>query len=267
MSEPRRLILDARDLGHGYDDRMLFQHVDITLRAGDLCALLGPNGSGKSTLLRILAGVQSPLAGRVERACAHGFVPQEVHPALPISALEMVLIGRSGHIPLLGAPRRADYAAAEAALHRVEAGHLAGRRFASLSGGERQLILMARALAAEVDLLLLDEPTAAMDWHNQALILRLLAELAASGMTVILSTHTPQHALEFASHALLLFHDRPACFGAPAQVMDEDSLSALYRLAVRRVSLDAAGQHVTAVPVFARPPAVSSSTLLETGMQ
>lgn len=250
--QPRRLILDARGLGHGYEDRTLFQNIDIELRAGDLCALLGPNGSGKSTLLRILAGIQSPLAGRVERLCAHGFVPQEVHAALPVSALEMVLTGRAGRIPLLGAPRRADYQAAEAALARVEAGHLASRRFATLSGGERQLVLMARALAAEVDLLLLDEPTAAMDWHNQALVLRLLGELAEAGMTVILSTHTPQHALEFASHVLLLFHDRPARFGSPAQVMDEDGLSVLYRLPVRRVSLDATGEHTTAVPIFSR---------------
>lgn len=260
MSEARPLTLHARSLACRYGARTLFSDLDFQLRAGDLCALLGPNGSGKSTLLRVLAGIRLPEAGHVARLRPHGFVPQEVHPALPLSALEMVLAGRAGRIALFAAPRREDYRAAEMALARVEAGHLAERRFSSLSGGERQLVLMARALASDVDLLILDEPTAAMDWHNQALILRLLAELADTGMTVIVSTHTPQHALEFASHALLLFHDRPARFGAPAGVMDEDGLSALYRLPVRRIDLDLSGKHTTAVPIFAHHPTQATST-------
>jgi iron complex transport system ATP-binding protein len=135
-------------------------------------------------------------------------------------------------------------------LARVEARHLAQRAFASLSGGERQLVLMARALAGDAEILLLDEPSAAMDWHNQALILCLLAELAAEGMSIILSTHSPQHALEFASHALLLLGDGNYTFGPPATVMNEHALSRLYRLPVRRIRLDELPQSGTAVPIF-----------------
>jgi iron complex transport system ATP-binding protein len=145
---------------------------------------------------------------------------------------------------------------------RVEAGHLADRAFLSLSGGERQLIVLTRALAAEADILLLDEPSAAMDWHNQALTLRLLAELAASGITIVFSTHSPQHALEFASHAVLLFADGEYAFGQPDRIMDEAALSRLYRVPVRRVRLDELPGAGTAVPVFSQPLMENSESSL-----
>lgn len=247
---PFQTALALEGVGHRYTESWVLHDLSLRLPKGALCALLGANGAGKSTLLKIIAGALVPERGQVSRCGRLGFVPQEVHPVLSLSALEMVLLGRAASIGLLNSPTRNDYRAAEHALTRVEAGHLASRAFTSLSGGERQLVLMARALAGDADLLLLDEPSAAMDWHNQALILRLLAELADEGMTIILSTHSPQHALEFASHALLLFGGGDYAFGAPGQVMDEPSLSRLYRLPVRRVELAELPCHGTAVPVF-----------------
>lgn len=247
------IVLQCHGIGHRYGARNVLRDVGLQLPRGSLCGLLGANGAGKSTLLKILAGQIAPTAGQVGRVGRTGFVPQEVHPALPMSVLEMVLLGRAGGISLLRAPGRADHAAADAALARVEASHLAGRSFLSLSGGERQLVVLARALAAHADILLLDEPCAAMDWHNQALTLRLLAELAADGITVVFSTHSPQHALEFASHAALLFADGAHAFGAPDRVMDETALSRLYRVPVRRVRLDALPRAGTAVPVLSQP--------------
>jgi iron complex transport system ATP-binding protein len=228
----------------------ILNKVSFALEKGSLCAVLGPNGIGKSTLLRLLAGTQTPDAGRVEHRGRVGYVPQAVHPALPLSALEMVLLGRAAHHALMSAPRRIDYDLAQQALERVEATHLAQRPFAMLSGGERQLVLMARALAAEADILILDEPTAALDWHNQALILRLLADLARSGVTVITSTHAPQHAFDFASQALLIFDAHRHAFGPPAEVMTEAALSELFHLPVRRVHLP--DESIAAIPVFTR---------------
>ncbi|MFT3759869.1 ABC transporter ATP-binding protein [Thauera sp.] len=255
MTDDARIVMRAHGLGYrlATEDRWVLDGVSLELAHGDLCAVLGPNGVGKSTLLRMLAGAQPPSAGEVEHLGRVGYVPQAVHPALPLSALEMVLLGRAGGISLLGAPRRRDYDAALAALARVEATHLAKRPFPALSGGERQLVLMARALAAEADILILDEPTAALDWHNQALLMGVLAELAADGITVLVSTHAPQHALDFASHVLLIFDGSRHGFGPPAQVMDEAALSALYRLPVCRVPLAAVAGGMAAIPVF-RPP-------------
>lgn len=247
------IVLQCHGIGHRYGERDVLRDVRLQLPRGALCALMGANGAGKSTLLKILAGLLTPGAGHVTRVGRTGFVPQEVHPALPISALEMVLLGRAGGISLLRAPGRADYAAAHDALARVEAAHLADRAFLSLSGGERQLVVLARALAGKADVLLLDEPSAAMDWHNQALTLRLLAELAADGITVVFSTHSPQHALEFASHAALLFGDGEPLFGPPDTVMNEAALSRLYRVPVRRVRLHGLPGAGTAVPVFSQP--------------
>lgn len=247
------IVLQCHGIGHRYGARAVLSDVGLQLPRGALCALLGANGAGKSTLLKILAGQMAPSAGQVRRMGRMGFVPQEVHPALPMSVLEMVLLGRAGGISLLRVPGRADHDAARAALARVEASHLAGRSFLSLSGGERQLVVLARALAANADILLLDEPCAAMDWHNQALTLQLLAELAADGITVVFSTHSPQHALEFASHAALLFADGEHAFGAPDRVMDETALSRLYRVPVRLVRLDALPRAGTAVPVLSQP--------------
>lgn len=245
-----RLRLQLNAIGHAYGEHAVLNDLSLDLPQGSFCALLGANGVGKSTLLKILSGALTPLHGQVRHNGKLGFVPQEVHPALPLNALEMVLLGRSGQIGLLRAPGRADYAAAQAALRRIEAEHLAQRAFASLSGGERQLVLMARALAADADILLLDEPSAAMDWHNQALILRLLRELADSGMTIVMSTHSPQHALEFASHALLLFGAGEQAFGPPDTLLTEALLSRLYRLPVRRVAVAELPHRGTAVPIF-----------------
>ncbi len=246
-----RIALAAENLGQRYDGRWVLRDVSFSLPRGALCALLGPNGSGKSTLLRALAGVARPASGRVIHHGRIGYVPQEVHPALPLSARDMVLLGRAGGIGLLRAPGRHDYAAVDAALARVEASDLAVRAFSSLSGGERQLVLMARALASDAEVLLLDEPTAAMDWHNQALILRLLAQLAEAGITIVLSTHAPQHAQEFASHALLVFGADAHAFGPPGEVMSDQALSRLYRLPVCSVALPG-GNGAAAIPVFSR---------------
>jgi iron complex transport system ATP-binding protein len=252
MTSPT-FALRAEGVAQSFGQRQLFSDLNFELPKGALCALLGSNGVGKSSLLRLLAGIDPLRSGQIERHGQLGFVPQEVSPGLPLTVLEMVLLGRARRVALFSAPKRADYQAAEQALVRVDALHLAQRIYTSLSGGERQLVLMARALASEAEVLLLDEPTAAMDWHNQGVVLRLLQELSGQGITVLVSTHVPQHALEFASHALLLHGGSDYQFGSPQQVMSEHSLSRLYRLPVRCLALDQASGACTAVPVFSQP--------------
>jgi len=240
----------ARQLGYRYRQGWVFRHLDFRLAAGELTAILGPNGCGKSTLLSVIAGSRPPIEGEIlRRGAGLALVPQSLAPALPFDGLDMVLLGRARAVSLFAAPGPADYAAAHAALARLEAEHLAERSFDVMSGGERQLVLIARALVSESPVLLLDEPTAALDWHHQAHVLALLRQLADAGLAVAFTTHAPQHALDFADRVLLMAAPEHQTFGAPEAVLGEEALSALYRLPVKRLRLPDADAS-TAIPVF-----------------
>lgn len=230
-------LLELRDVGFRYKGQpWLLRHVDLDVRAGEVVALLAPNGRGKTTLLRCTAGLVAPAEGTVERRVAYGYVPQAHQVVFAFSVFEMVLMGRARHLGPLSAPRPADHDRAAAALDRVDLAHLAGRAYPSLSGGEQQLVLIARALASEARLLVLDEPVSALDLANQGLVLRLLAGLAAEGFAVLLSTHQPEHAQAVATRVALLYGPGDLRVGPTGERLDEAGLAELYGVRVRRVS-------------------------------
>jgi iron complex transport system ATP-binding protein len=240
----------ARDLGYRYDQSWVFRHLDFSLPAGCLTAILGPNGCGKSTLLATLSGLRAPIEGTIFRQGAGlALVPPSLEPSLPFTGLDMVLLGRARAVSIFSVPGTADYAAAREALARLEADHLASRAFDAMSSGERQLVLIARALVSSSAVLLLDEPTAALDWHRQAHVLNLLRQLADSGLAVAFTTHTPQHALDFADRVLLMVEPDRHIFGHPEEVLGEETLSRLYRLPVKRLRLSDSACS-TAIPVL-----------------
>ncbi|MDR1164009.1 MAG: ABC transporter ATP-binding protein [Candidatus Accumulibacter sp.] len=246
MPEP----IIARDLGYRYDRDWVFRHLDFRLPAACLTAILGPNGCGKSTLLAALSGIRTPVEGTVSRRDSGlALVPQSLEPTLPFTGLDMVLLGRARSISLFSAPRATDYAAARDALARLEAAHLADRAFDVMSGGERQLVLIARALVSSSAVLLLDEPTAALDWHRQAHVLNLLRQLADDGLAVAFTTHAPQHALDFADQVLLMAEPERQLSGPPEDVLGEEALSKLYRIPVKRLRLPDS-ECSTAIPVL-----------------
>jgi|SRR5579875_337241 len=214
----------------------VFRDLSASVPDGKVLALLGPNGSGKSTLLRLIAGLVAPKEGEVRRSGPVGFVPQLQWSSLTYSAFQMVLMGRTRLLRAYESPGRADVFAAKAALERVGLFHLAERPYASLSGGERQLVLIARALAGENDILAFDEPVSALDLHNEKEILALVAELAREGRTVVLSAHRPEHALGFADQAVALFGNGEALVGECASLLTDDLLARLYRAHVRTFS-------------------------------
>lgn len=250
MFKPNLDLMRASGLGWRYGDRWIFRHLDLHLAAGELTAILGPNGCGKSTLLSLLSGTVPPQEGTISH-CARGLavVPQSLSLSLPFSGMDMVLLGRARGVSLFSSPDEADYRAAREALSRVKAFHLASRAFSTLSGGEQQLVLIARALAAECPVMLLDEPTAALDWHHQAHVLDLLRGLADEGLAVAFTTHSPQHALDFADKVMLMISAEKQIVGVPDEVLSEETLSGLYRLTVRRLR-DSSGNFSTAIPVF-----------------
>lgn len=229
-------MLELFGLGHGHTaDRWLFRHVSHTVAPGQITAVLGPNGNGKSTLLRCVAGLLRPREGRVDLRGSIGYVPQSDHTTFSYRALDMVVMGRARTVGAFSVPTRADEVASVRALERVGAAHLAGHPYDTLSGGERQLILIARAVVSESPTIVLDEPCSALDLRNQAAILTLLRDLADDGRGVLLTTHHPDHAREIADHALLMTGAARVVAGPTAQVLHDSALGELYGVNIRTV--------------------------------
>jgi iron complex transport system ATP-binding protein len=232
--------------------RWIFSQVSFALGAGRTLAVLGPNGRGKTTLIKALAGLVPLAAGRRIAPPLIGYVSQAIGADIPYRSLDVVVMGRARRLGLFGAPGGADYRAAHEALELVGAADFAERPFDRLSGGERQIVLLARALATGSSALVLDEPASALDLANQNRLLAVLRDVKAAGRHAILfSTHLPQHALSVADDALLMMDPANHVVGPARTVLDEANLTCLYGLPVRRVSLSGESGAVEAVvPMF-----------------
>ncbi len=235
--------LTARAAGHSYDGRTWqFRDLDLTVRAGEVRAVLGPNGRGKTTLLRVAAGLKRPTTGSIVADGAVGLVPQDFARTFPYTVFDIVLMGRARHVGLLRMPGGRDRAAAAAALAVTGMSAFAERGFDSLSGGERQLVLIARAIAGEPATLLLDEPASALDLGNQDRVLSLLRRLADDGLAIVFTTHQPNHALAVADGVLAMPPDAPALSGPTRDILTDDRIAALYGLPVATLTFEAGGR-------------------------
>jgi iron complex transport system ATP-binding protein len=238
---PRPPSLAARGVSFAYRGGHGLAGIDFELAAGELVGVLGPNGAGKSTLVRVLSGVSGPYRGSVrllgdelaslsrrEVARRLAVVPQENPRDVPFSALETVLLGRHPHASGLAFESEADLALAAAALARVEAGGLAHRPLAELSSGERQRVVVARALAQATPVLLADEPTSFMDLRYQVELFDLLRALAREGRAVAAVLHDLNLAAEYCDRVVLLAGGRVAAAGATAEVLTYANLTRVY---------------------------------------
>lgn len=232
-------VLAARNLGFAYGGAAVFHGLDLDLRRGQMVALLGPNGAGKTTLLRCLAKLVAPTAGSVRCAATIGYVPQSSELNAPYSVLQVVAMGRGARAGLFSGLGTEDHAAIAQALEWCNLVPLMQRTFTALSGGERQRVLVARALAQAADILVLDEPMAAMDLRHQVHLLALLGRLADQmNKLVIFSTHQPQHALSAASHTLLMAPGWPIDFGPTAHTLTEAGLENCFGVPSRLIQID-----------------------------
>lgn len=233
--------LTLSDLDFAYERRPILQNVSFSLGAGQLVALLGCNGAGKTTLLRCILGLNDGYTGSITvdgsevrtlrlRELSHriAYVPQVHYPAFRYSVLEMVLMGTTHALSMVGAPGEHEEAAALNALRALGAEHLAQRDYGKISGGEQQLVLIARALVQGTKLLLMDEPTASLDYGNQQRVLVAVRQLTREGYTVLLSTHDPQHALTYADRILALSGGALVADGAPHDVLTPVLIRTLY---------------------------------------
>ena len=246
MAKP--LILNTEKLSIGYGDKVVANDIEIALKAAQVLCLLGPNGSGKSTLFKTVLALIPALSGRVfvhgkaveqwsrrDIAQLIAYVPQQSESLFAYTALEVVLMGRSAYIGLFSTPSKVDKDIALQSLERLGIAHLAECLFPEMSGGEQQLVLLARALAQEPKALILDEPTASLDFGNQILVIEQIQQLKDQGLSIFLSTHQPEHAARMADEVLLLAKGQVFAYGAVREELSISNLAIMYGLSEERV--------------------------------
>jgi iron complex transport system ATP-binding protein len=236
------IVIRIEDLSFGYDaERPVFAGLSLEVEAGSATVILGPNGAGKSTLLSLLLGYNLPREGSIEILGAPlssyqrhelgqlvAYVSDETYLPFNYSVLDYVLLGRGARVPTWGLPASADYRALEDAIDRIGIGSLRSRSVQELSAGELQLASVARALAQEPRILLMDEPTSHLDPANALSVFRLVRELTGAGLTVLFTTHDPVHARQVADRAVLLGRSGLVAAGPAAEALSTDNLERLY---------------------------------------
>lgn len=245
------MLLDVKDLRGGYGRGDVVRGVSFQADAGEIVFLAGPNGCGKTTLIRLLLGQLPASGGSVladgrdlsalsPRVLANliAYIPQQHTPIFAYTALEVVLMGRASHFSAFEAPKAVDREAAFAALERLGAAHLAYQSYLSLSGGQRQMVLIARAVCQSAKIFLMDEPAASLDYANQRLLLDAAAELAKWGCCVVMSTHSPEHPFSVGHKVLLMREGRTVAFGPPGEVITARSLEEVYGVEMDVLSVE-----------------------------
>jgi iron complex transport system ATP-binding protein len=245
--------LSFKNLGFGYrPESWVFRGCGGTAQKGQVLAILGPNGCGKTTLLKLLIGALHPREGAIHHHGRIGFVPQLFQVSFSYSVFDMALMGRARQVGLLSVPSTHDENVAMEALRKLGIDNLAGMAFDEISGGQRQLVIFARALAAEADILVLDEPTSSLDLKNQGFILDWIRRLShEEKLTVVFSTHHPDHAFEIADLTLLMIGEQDFLCGPTRTVMTEDRLHRLYGADLKWLSFQHKGRTVeTFIPIY-----------------
>lgn len=233
--------LEADGLAFGYGKQLVGRDVSLSVQGGDVICLLGPNGCGKTTLFKTLLGLLPSAAGTVKiddvelqslsRAAiarSLAYVPQSHYDAFPYTVHDMVLMGRTVHRGMFSGPAPSDHDVVARTLEELGLSRLADRDCTKISGGQQQMVMIARALVQEAPLIIMDEPTAGLDFGNQVLILQQVKRLAAAGLGIVLSTHNPDHAFDCANQVLVLNRGIIQAAGDPVQVLTPDLLSDLY---------------------------------------
>ena len=248
-----KAVVKFNELGYAYKPgHWVFNGYSAEVKQGSIFALLGPNGCGKTTLLKILLGALKPTAGTLSIVGRTAFVPQLFQVTFDYSVLDMVLMGRARQVGLFSQPTAEDEEAAMASLDRFGMADFAQHPFHELSGGERQLVIFARALVSEAEILILDEPTSALDLRNQIKVLDWITRLSHDHeLTVLFTTHHPHHALAVADDALLMLGGTRYAHGLASEVLNEENLHALYGVDLKLLAFEHKGKsHETLVPVL-----------------
>ena len=244
------MSVEVRNLSFSYGDRQVLEDISFRVEPGEMLSILGPNGVGKSTLFRCVLGLLSGYSGEVlingrsgrtmsaqESAKHIAYIPQSSNPAFNYSVFDIVLMGATAGLSRFRSPGKEDMARCGWALEKIGISDLSERCFHRLSGGEKQLVMLARALTQNTPILMLDEPTANLDFGNQLKVLQQVQSLAREGYTVIQTTHHPEQSYLFSDRILAIHRGRVLLDGAPKDVLTASTLRTLYGVDVDVVSL------------------------------
>ncbi len=235
------MLLKLDQVYGGYGNVDIVKNVSCHADKGEILSLIGPNGSGKTTLFRLILGSIPLSSGNIyiddqntknlstkKLANLIAYIPQYHTPIFSYSVLDIVIMGRASHFSAFENPGNADREAALAALEKVNALHLADKKYTTLSGGQRQLILIARAICQSAKIFVMDEPAANLDYANQQLLMDVIIDLAGKGYCIIMATHSPEQPLYYGSKVLMLKNGHVAGFGSPQETINSDNLQAIY---------------------------------------
>lgn len=241
--------LSMHNASVGYGTFPVLKNISFSLHSGEVICLLGPNGAGKSTIFKTLMGFLRPIDGVV---CLNGvdtkkisikdfaknvaYVPQTSGVSFPYSVLDIVVMGRTAHLSSFRSPDSKEYHIAENILNFLGISCLSKKLFTQISGGERQLVLIARALAQNPRFLLMDEPTANLDYGNQVLIIQTIKKLKDVGIGILITTHNPDHVFLCGDKVVLLMNNERIIQGVVDDVITEENLSNSYGVAVEIVN-------------------------------
>jgi len=270
--------IQVKNAAFSYDGkRKVFSDIAFTVETGEVFAILGPNGTGKSTLLRCICNLKKLGNGTIEldgvdiykfgiAALSRkiGFVPQMHSPVFPYTVMDVALMGRAAHLTPLGSPTKEDYQITQQILNQINIVHLKDRPYNQLSEGEMQLVIIARALAQQPEVLLLDEPTSHLDVGNQILILQLIKRLSLAGLTVIMSTHQPDQVFMIADKVAILKDAKILALGKPDEVMTTKNLKQTYGIDIKIINAEQDLGRKICVPAIDSQKSVVEKKLIST---
>ncbi len=244
-------MLEVKNLSCGYNGIPVLENVNFTANSGDIICLLGSNGSGKSTLIKTIVGLLKPFEGEIlaegknirgwsyrKRAKLISYIPQTFSSGFQYKSIDIVLMGRTSYLGFASAPSKKDEEIAEKALETLNIMHLRDKIYSQLSGGERQLVKIAQALTQQTKIIVMDEPVNNLDFGNQITILEHLKECRDLGMTIIMATHSPEHAFLYADKALLTQEGQIIEIEKPNKNLTEENLKSIYNVELEVVELD-----------------------------
>jgi len=250
-------LLEVKEAGFGYGKNNILENINFQMNAGEVICLIGPNGSGKTTLLDCIMGILPLMKGNIflhgknisdlrakEIARIISYVPQIHKKTFPYTVEEIVLMGRASHVGMFGSPDREDVTIAHDAIEIVGIKNLLHRPYTELSGGEGQLVMIARALAQQSSIMIMDEPTTHLDFQNSLTVLEVTRQLAKKrNLSIILATHYLNHAFYFENNGLNTFTailDKRsfAIFGRPNEVITKDNISKIFKIDCKIIDYD-----------------------------